>query len=476
MKTIKLFLLFFFFQGIFTTNYAQNNEKVFVNGNIINNYKIDVVYLKYQDKTDTVLVNNDFFEAYLDISQPQFLYFSAGLDIYPVLIFPGDIVNIEFERMKSFEFKIKFTTNTPVYSDYFNLVNNTSILLKKDTNLIIGGYEFQYHQNDTIYKINIDNYNKIISSNSNLNEKFIYLEPLRLYLSNKSRLIALSSLSSYNPNDEKHLYNDSILKSVSREINLDDEALMQLEEYKLLAIVHYSSIMGSFVYSKVKIENSDNDNAIAFDLSMFETFKIIDAGFGCNEFKDYLKYSFLSMYLPYLDKVMLDSTCSYFLQNCKNQKYIDNVKAYKIHKKESLTGKKAPDFSCEDINGKKYSLYDFKGKYIYIDFWATWCRPCREETPSMKALYDKYKENKNIVIISLSIDKNKEEWKKVVKEENMNWLQLHAPPDSKLLAEYQVNGIPKFVFIDKEGKIINPDSPRPSDKILINLLDKYLKK
>jgi peroxiredoxin len=476
MKSIKLFMLFFFFQGMISDIYSQNNEIVSISGKLINVENIDAVYLKYHDNIDTVFVNNNIFEANLNIAQPQYLYFIAGLDNYTVFIFPGDIVNIEFERIKNFEFKITFKTNNPVYTEYFNFVNNTSVLLNKDTNSLKGGIEFLYHKIDTLYKINADYYNNLISTNPNLNEKFIYLEPFRLYLSNKSRSISLSSLSLYNPDNDKHLYNDSILKSVSQEINLNDEKLMQLEEYKSLAIVHYSKIMGSFSYSKVKIENNDDDKALAFDLSMLETFKSIDAGFGNIEFKDYLKYLFLGTYLPYLDKVMLDSTFIYFLQTCKNQKYIDNLKSYETNRKESLTGKKAPDFSCEDINGKKYSLSDFKGKYIFIDFWATWCRPCREETPGMKALFGKYKDNKNIVIISLSIDKNKEEWKKVIKDESMNWIQLHTSPDSKILEEYQVDGIPKFVLIDKEGKIINPDSPRPSDNNLIKLLDKYLMK
>ena len=252
---------------------------------------------------------------------------------------------------------------------------------------------------------------------------------------------------------------------------------MHLEEFKLFLTVHYGCIMSSLIIIKTKNTDNDEDKGkITFDLSMVETFKTIDADFSCKEIKDYLKYFYLNMYMPYIKNIALDSSYNYFLRTCTNKEYIDNLKRFEKPKKENLTGKKAPDFSCNDINGKQYSLNDFKGKYIFIDFWATWCDPCRKETPSMKSLFNKYKDNKNIIIISLSIDKDKDEWKKVVKNENMNWLQLNTLPDSKFLEEYQIEGIPTFVLIDKEGKIINPDSPRPSDKELIKLLDKYLKK
>ena len=283
------------------------------------------------------------------------------------------------------------------------------------------------------------------------------------------------SLSSLFPTNEMQPYNDSVYKSVSGNTNLDNAELLQLDECKLFITTHYSFKMTTFMFSKMKNADNDEEKALAIDLSMLETFKNIDADFSSFEIKDYLKYFFLSMYMPYMNNMMLDSSYNYFLKTCKNQKYIDNLNGFERQKKENLTGKQAPNFSGNDINGKKYTLSDFKGKYIFIDFWATWCEPCRKETPDMIALFERYKDNKDIVIISLSIDEETDKWKQVTKDEKMNWLQLNTTSDSKFLEEYQVDGIPKFVLIDKEGKIINPDAPRPSNEELTKLLDKYLK-
>ena len=119
------------------------------------------------------------------------------------------------------------------------------------------------------------------------------------------------------------------------------------------------------------------------------------------------------------------------------------------------------DFQAVDINGKSYSLADFKGKYLYIDLWATWCGPCQRELPFLKKLESKF-EGKNITFLSLSIDHDKAKWEAKVKSGDLSGVQLLIGRGSSFQRAYNIEGIPRFLLLDKEGKIINNDMLRPS--------------
>ncbi|OOG69827.1 TlpA disulfide reductase family protein [Flavobacterium sp. A45] len=141
-------------------------------------------------------------------------------------------------------------------------------------------------------------------------------------------------------------------------------------------------------------------------------------------------------------------------------------------------GQKGLEFTYKDINDKPVSFSDFKGKYVYIDLWATWCGPCKAEIPHMKKIEEDY-HGKNIVFISLSLDKPKDnqKWKDFVKKEQLKGIQIMADKDFKsdVAKNYDVNSIPRFLLFDMKGNIINADALRPSDPELRVQLDKLLK-
>lgn len=132
-------------------------------------------------------------------------------------------------------------------------------------------------------------------------------------------------------------------------------------------------------------------------------------------------------------------------------------------------GRPSPDFSFTDINGKTVSLKDLRGRYVYIDIWATWCVPCRGEIPALKKLEETFK-GLNIAFVSLSCDKDKAKWEQTVKDEKMGGIQLWGDEDNEFLRAYRVQTIPRFIFIDPEGRIVNPDMTRPSDDKTIEAL------
>jgi thiol-disulfide isomerase/thioredoxin len=136
----------------------------------------------------------------------------------------------------------------------------------------------------------------------------------------------------------------------------------------------------------------------------------------------------------------------------------------------SKPGKPSPDFKATDVDGKVWTLADFKGKYVYIDLWATWCNPCKKELPYLKELEKKF-EGAEIVFLSLSTDGDKAKWEKMVKEGKMSGVQLHIGPRSDFQLAYNIDGIPRFILLDKEGVIINNNMSRPSSDDTIRTLE-----
>lgn len=141
--------------------------------------------------------------------------------------------------------------------------------------------------------------------------------------------------------------------------------------------------------------------------------------------------------------------------------------------KNLAKGLPSPTFDYENINGGKTSLESLKGKFVYIDVWATWCGPCIAEIPALKEVEKEY-HAKNIEFVSISIDDKKdfEKWKKMVADKELKGVQLFADNNwnSDFVKNYAIDGIPRFILIDTEGKIVNADAPRPSDAKLKELL------
>lgn len=129
----------------------------------------------------------------------------------------------------------------------------------------------------------------------------------------------------------------------------------------------------------------------------------------------------------------------------------------------------APGFTLKSNTGETYSLEDFKGKVVYIDLWATWCGPCRNEIPKLAQLYDKYKDDERIVIVSICVHDDNKKWTKVVEEDNPGWLQLFDA-EGEVAKGYRVVSIPQFILIDKDGNIVDANAPRPSKPTLLEPL------
>lgn len=158
-----------------------------------------------------------------------------------------------------------------------------------------------------------------------------------------------------------------------------------------------------------------------------------------------------------------------FEQNVSDPEIVEAFKTVWTEGSVLVAGRPSPDFTFVDINGKQVSLKDLRGRYVYIDVWATWCVPCRGELPHLKKLEETFK-GMNIAFVSLSCDKDKAKWEKMVKDDQMGGIQLWGDADNAFLNAYRVQTIPRFIFLDPEGRIVNPDMTRPSQPETIEAL------
>ena len=166
-------------------------------------------------------------------------------------------------------------------------------------------------------------------------------------------------------------------------------------------------------------------------------------------FEVYQKFS----YNP--DAAELDSVYNDSAMSIQNSYFGKKIKKVLDIAKKTAMGNAAPEFAQNDASGKSVSLASFKGKYVLVDFWASWCGPCRAENPNVLKAYSKY-HPKGFDILGVSLDEKKDKWEEAIKKDNLNWTQVSDLQGWKnsVAVLYGVQAIPMNFLIDKDGKII----------------------
>ncbi|MDR0420914.1 MAG: TlpA family protein disulfide reductase [Prevotellaceae bacterium] len=122
-------------------------------------------------------------------------------------------------------------------------------------------------------------------------------------------------------------------------------------------------------------------------------------------------------------------------------------------------GAVAPDFTLKALDGREITLSQFKGKYVLLDFWGSWCKPCRKSNPLLVEMYNQFKAKKvDVEFISISVNDNDKMWKKAIEDDKLTWTQLNDSGRS-IQKKYAVGGVPNYILISPEGKILYRGHP-----------------
>ena len=351
---------------------------------------------------------------------------------------------------------VDYDTETRVFNCTGALASINNYLLKTRFAFIgfdaAGKDEAAYiKSNDSVYDANL-----ALLKKANLPSGFAKKEQERLKFQSYSQFPMYKSYHPYILKQESYTPTSLYLNKL-KELAVVDGRLFQYSGY------------GDFIMNSILCQAFNGGDRKK------EFMEFMDANVKDAKVKEYVTNAYLYGVVSGSGLDGNDEVIAYFHKNVTDAQKVEKFNKMCQQWESLKAGNPSPSFNCPDINGKMVSLESLKGKYVYIDVWATWCGPCRGELPYMTKLEEAYAD-KDIYFVGLSCDQNKSAWEKRIQKGDMKGIQLHMGNKDEFMTKYIINGIPRFILLDREGKIIKADAPRPSNPETSKLFDELLKK
>ena len=422
----------------------------------IENANADKLTVKGFEFEKEISINNDgTFADTLRLTEAGFYSFSVGRESSSIYLKNGDALSLTLNTLM-FDESVKYTGVGSVENNYLasKYMNNETMM---------GESPVFYSLDESAFKNKLDeifNSNKTALNNlKDADEDFITSELKNLEYDTYMSLNSYEQAHVYYTKNEAFKVSDSFLPEALKNMSYDDAtAYKNSSSYKQLA---YSYTMNT-LFDKL---GDDYNNASGEDLKSVSEIKIPALK---NDVVSYLGKFMVSPANPNMKSIY-----EFLSANSTDEKFKTELSTTYNKVKALVKGMPSPQFTnYENHKGGETSLSDLKGKYVYVDVWATWCGPCKREIPFLKEIEKQY-HGKNIEFVSTSIDvaNDHSTWVEMVKEMQLGGIQHFADNNwkSKFVTDYGIEGIPRFILIDPNGNIVSADAPRPSDPKLVEL-------
>lgn len=310
---------------------------------------------------------------------------------------------------------------------------------------------------DSIYRLKLDLFKKNIR---HFDKEFIFLEENALKYHKLIREALYETTRRMVMENNDFAVSDSFYPRLYTDIDLSDEALLKVQDY--------IPFVDSYIYRITKEELSKNDS-MDFYVAFVEA---ISKKVTNEKIREQLAYRTGKYFMGRTNE--LEQLYGKIKPMLSDSNYQNELEKRYGQLKKIQKGAVSPSFELCDANGKQISLESLKGKLVYIDIWSPYCLPCMAELPLMKEVQKEYK-GKNITFVGICVGETAERWQKLIKEKGMAGIQLIAPDERiSFFSDYQVRGIPRYILIDTDGRIIDANAERPSSSKLKEQLDTYL--
>lgn len=443
------FILALFLFSQCTTAPTEKLNTARVSGKITNPKGMLVSFFIGEETITDSLNQENEFSTLLNISEGTEVTFKHGDEVARLFLKPGYDLNLSLDT-EAFDKTLKFSGKGKEVNNF-----KASLVLMKDT--AVSTFQLAKLPEDSFLIAMNDHYakkSKLIEESDITDQEFIanYNE------NNKWKYVF--DLSQY---EDNHAYLIGKQFEVSEDY-YDFQDSLDFTKASNLKYQYFFPVIESMISQKVQKELEGKefqgfDDYMSFYIQQFDSYKN-------DTIQEQLYFEVLDSYFNSFSDGMIDTVMRDWKKINPPAEHIEVIEEKLAKWAELQAGKPAPDFKYVSIEGDSLTMKDFLGKVVYIDVWATWCGPCIAEHPAMEKLQASFKD-KAVAFVAVSIDDSTEPWRKMVEKKNLGGIHLYAQGawSSDIIDNYLINGIPRFILIDKEGNIVNADAARPSGNI-----------
>jgi thiol-disulfide isomerase/thioredoxin len=438
------------------------NSRTIITGQLENSEAEEIDIFIGDELSSFVIHEDGSFLISFDSPDPNIYAFRADRTFFSFFLSPGDSIHVT-TNANDFLNTFKLSGDKVVENTY--LFEKNKIYLESDIMELMQKDKESYFEGKNVFFTKQKEHFEKLKSENRIHPDFLKME--EAYFEFEPILLDIQY-----PNYQSY-FNQISIEEVDFPVEETKAKLAEidLERTDLLNARSYTSIIESIINEK-SFEMINQDTSFHGDPDGYEkaAFLVIENLIKNQSVKDYFLYKQVKSVLEFKGPLHAKTSIDKFMAEHQSPNLEAKLKKDLEKWSHLMPGKEIPDFSFEDVSGKPVQLSDLKGTLVYIDIWATWCKPCIAEHPFWDELMEEYKD-KPVSFLTISIDDSKEPWIEMLNDKNMGGLQWFAENawKSEIARHFMVNSIPRFLLLDKEGKIIDPSAERPSGDIRTHL-------